>query len=655
MITGQEWDKGKVTGLFSQLGSPNWTTRAQAMDELSLLRDHGSLKNLFEILKNEQDDSYCFATFSLVENLLSENDYQKAGLAIFCLSNFSTRKNKKIKERSKDLIYQFYANDAIFHYLKVLSFREAWKLLGTENRYLMTKVAGTFALIDVTPLILENLIEKDRSLVSLTIKVLKKFDDSRGNRLLKGLLKQDQDEELKIEIIGALGVLGNFFDGFYLKEFLNDSSLEVRKQTIESLVLLWGNFSFKTLKEVFLRSDEKILRSEIIRQLSKLDSKKICYFLVEQFLENDKTSNYLNIEWALHGLPNNILVPILIEKFHQSDGLIQYKILNFFNEISDRRSLVLLKEVITGEYSDLLKIAAFEAVAHYDDQEVKLELENQFNETGNPLAYHALNSLFAHPSLDAKKIIHQYIKQNLPASSLIHNIVLTYLRERNSDLSDDRLVIDHINHIIASMDSNNQFLGVLAAARYSDQDTFKLLCDLLRDHPNEFLEGPLIRSIIKIFSRKPEYLDNHFEILNHPKIIANFKMERLKRPLILKICQLAVRLGFEHFIAFFEANGKYFAENLELYITRFDDQEFLEVVLVVLLSHGISLSPISLDYLVNQVFDDANKHLQFLILRTLANWPSETYTDFMITKTRLLEQDYQNCRGLMTEFVANLP
>ena len=646
-------DEVKLKKIFKDINNPNWAIRTEGIKKLSILQKPEEVRKTFLFLEKENDDGLRFAFLQLLEFLLEKNDGDVCGSSLYCLILFSERKTGKLKSKSLELIDSFFNASTHFRYVKVMAFRYCWRYLPSNRRLNVTRIAGKYKLLEVTPLVLDNFNIKDEELHLVTVKVLRGFGDARGNKYLKDLLVSN-NLNLVRETILTLGELGNFFDFYQIKPFLNHNNQKIQLVSIFALTQLMGDFSASLLIKLFNDVESNAIRFEIFTRLGKLKSKKAARFLVDEYLKENGTDIDLHLEWAFHDQEKDILIPVLINSFKKTDEQNQYKILSFFGEIYDHRCLSLLREVIEGSYNQFLKMAAFESVSAYDEPDLMKVITGYLNDVDDPLCYYALNSLFAHPSVEYKEILYKMLKKDISSSSLLHNVMLTFLREKYTGMEKDPVILEYVFKTIKDNDPNNQYLAVLACVKYNDPQIFSYLCHMLMSHDQNNIKEGLAKSIIKIISINPEYLEIQPDILNHQSVIKLFKMEKLKRSLVVKVCQLAAKYGVEHFQDFFSSNGLYIAQNLEKYLTKFDQDEYLEVVANLLMANDFRPSKKSMDYFIFERFENGSLQLQFLCMMMAAKWPHVDFTDFMINNTRNLCFGSSDCKGLMREFISNL-
>jgi len=623
----------KVNEILIGLSSTDWAERTDSLQKLTELRDREEVLFLFKRIWRDKDTAHVFAFLQLMENLLEEKDVCLVGLSLFCLSHFREYENIKVKAESNKLLGNFLESPTIYRFVKVAAFRNCWEIAPMGIKEFLTKTIGERNYFELVPLILTNFQHLNRELITLTIGVIKKLEDPRGVRFLKEIARETEDLLIINLCLDGLERIGNFFDGFFYKQYLEHDDKKIRQTAIKGIASLLQQYSLSYLRKTYLNCASLDTKLDVINSVGKVQHKRAGTFLISLYEQEKDEELITKLEWALQSLDKRLVVDPLIELFTKSSDKIRFRILTFFGEIYHEKCFRLLKNVINGNYNEFITVSALDSIAIYDNMEMAKDIEKIALSPENPLSYYALISLYHHDSYDHEGLITKFINLDTDLEHPGHQILLNVIRGKKISKQNRKRLENYVEKTLSSEVSNNAYLAIECAATIFNKAIFKRLIYISHQTKNKFIAKTCVETLIKILGRDPNMLEASPDILLDDRILEHFNPVRMKRDFLFTLLRIIEDVGWDHYKPFVDKFGRYIAENVKTYLVSWDTIEELSMMLELLNRVDFEASYEIVEYLVEDIYHHSNASNQFLILNIVTEFNHPDFLDFVINES----------------------
>jgi HEAT repeat protein len=575
--------------IFKDIRSPQWNKKAAALNRIQTIFDPEELKHVYYLLEKRKDDSLRYYFLHAIENNLLTGDPQAIGICLYIAISWMEMQKHKVGKKCSDLVDYFYNDPSQSRYMKITSMRTAWSISSGNRRKVLTQLIGKYRLVEVAPLILENFEEKNQDLILLTIKVLRELQDPRGNRYIKNLLNSGNTEFL-IFSLDAIAEIGNFFDAPGLLSFLNHKEIKVRESSIKAIYSLLGLMSPYFIKRFFEKEKYFPLKVLALDLLSKVSNKTSTRFLVDNFLKSTNTKLSLRIEWALHAIDKEILLPIVLKKFDKVDNDGKFKILNLLSEFNDVSCFNLnLKILKSSKYPIFLKMLAFDIIREFNRPESIQILLKYTEDEKDPLCYYALASLLGHSDVDKEAVILLMVAKEIKMDSILHQIILSFLADKKHDHYLNKEIHNYLIRMLRHGEGNNRYLAVLATARFPDVDIARENIFLLHSKDMIDYHKDIAYSLIKQITQNTNLLELDPDLLNNNNFISQLKPHKIKIDLLEKICEKLLEFGINHYRAFLSQMYVILSQHLIHILKDWKRDDLLPIIFNLLVTSSSSL------------------------------------------------------------------
>ncbi len=494
----------EIEEIVSQLESTQFVDRARGGDRLNSLVDSKKILAFHEYAEQRDHYGLRLSFQKLLYRLLRGESEYLVGLSLSILFAHSILPQKGFREESERMIDEFLNAPNTYQYLKFSALRRAWKNLGTKERIMATRKIGSFQMIEVLSLLLDNFQSNDQSLIILTMEVFKRLKDKRANRLIRQILEDNSNRDLKIKALSALSELGYFLDKKIFIRNLSSEDEDIRLAALDGLYVLNGDKSLPLIKKFFFNSATDKSKIRLIEILSRNPTTLSILALLEIWQNQDFSAIEYKIDWALNEIEGSIKLDALLQFYPQANPIIRLKMISLLNEIQNQRCYDFYIDLITKQDNDLLTMAALEAVSYYNDVRTLAYLEQFLKNPENMLHYYALATYVKHTSIDLTDILEKTILHKLPDDRHHHQLILNVLSEQNSIKTPSLFLKVYVLTMLNSPRKDNRYLAFSVVKRFIHDFELTGIFDVFTRETNEMVAQEALSTFGEIFSTYPE-------------------------------------------------------------------------------------------------------------------------------------------------------
>ncbi|GAB4405170.1 MAG: hypothetical protein OHK0056_02340 [Bacteriovoracaceae bacterium] len=626
--------------IISDLNSPYWYIRAKAVNTIEELTNPKALREIYLRIEALHDDAMRVVLIDALDTILRSHSIEMIGESLLILILESEQKSVKIKAMANQNLRKFLENEEIARYLKILGLRYCVQHLPLNKRMLVTHLVGEFKISELIPLVLENFKSTERSIIKVTIEVLIKLEDSRGNRFIKNYLnnKNEHDNEFLDLSIRAIGRLGTFFDFFQINKFLKSHNPKIRASAVIAICKILDFYSLFGLFRHFKKEDSSFVKAEIIRQFGRLPYRLSAKILLTIF-EFEKNVDLLqNCEWALHQLPKKYLIPELMKRFFKTSDITQFRLIKILGEINDVRCIDLILRILTEIKNEFILIESFDVAVSYDRPELLFEIKKFLYSDSKNLQYYALLSALKHNCHDVWSLFEEMIeRENLTYGQ--RDILLKFASEKFDSLPESVALLQKIRRfIVESIKTGKMEAKVFAIEimwKYAGESEYQFIYHNFLVERNRLVLKSFAHNITRTVVSNPQLLALHPEVLNHKEIYLKFRPS--KAPIIFWSSYLDClkQYGLEVFNQFQSYHSIEIAHSLMSWMKNPSENNISHFCLALDLirKSKVQISDDFLDFLISQVYVWADEVGKFDILLFVTDHGRPSDFDFIWQET----------------------
>jgi len=625
----------RANQLIERLNSPFWFVRTKAVKEFESIDSSEYLREIYIQIEKSHDDSLRWILLEGVALCLLNSNAVIIGEALLILILESEQKNIKIKNEAKRKIRTFFENQEVFRYLKVLGLRHCMSHLPNNKRKLVTSLVAEYKVVEVVPLILENFQSKDSELRILTIEVLRKLSDARGNRYLKEILNDPNSAELEIAI-RALGKLGSPFDFRSLTTHLHHHHPKTRVSAVIAISKLLKVFSLPFLYSAYKQNKSSLMRREIIHQVGKIHHKLSARFLLHFYNLEDDFNLIQQFDWAFHEMPKHITLPVIIKRFAKQSETTQFRLVRMIGEFNDSRCITLLKQILKHETREIVLIEAFDVAVIFNSPKLLEHILEAEKSSSSPLAHYALLSSLKHSCFARIEHYREWLKRD-NLSVAIYQLLINFADD-NFHVLKKHPDAFHDVQIFLKKCINHPHMDVLLSAldcswQYMDRDLFQNLYHPFLHEKKSLLLKSYSLCFIKAMTENPDLLTINPEILNNVQLAKRFQPSKVTTEfwnVFLKCIRNNSSLWFDHF---WKKHALAIGKSLSQWIFDTDTFEFIPEAIELIRKSDCEIDQDLLDFLISDIYVWGDDKVKYQILLFIAEYGRLSDFDFLWTES----------------------
>ena len=608
--------------LIENLNSPFWFVRTKAVKEFESIGSSELLRELYIQVERKHDDSLRWIFLEGVALCLLNSNAVIIGEALLILILESEQRNVKIKNEAKRRIRTFFGNQEIFRYLKVLGLRHCIAHLPKNKRNIVTLFVAEYKVVEVIPLILENFQSKDVELRILTIEVLRKLSDSRGNRYLKKILNDAESPELEVAI-RALGKLGSPFDFRSLTTHLYHHDPKTRLAVVIAISKLLKVFALPFLYSAYKQNKSPVIKREIIHQVGKINHSLSAKFLLHFYnLEND-FNLIQQFDWAFHENPKHITLPVIIRNFSKQSETTQFRLVRMIGEFNDSRGITLLKQILKNETREIVLIETFDVAVIFNST-ILLEhiLDAELSASSNIVHYALLSSL-KHTCFDRIEHFRKWIKkENLPVS--LAQLLIQFASVNFQDIKKDSSAFNDVQEFLKKYISHSHMDVLLSALdcswKYMDKDLFNSLYQHFLLEKKSLLLKSYTLCFIKALTENPDLLTLRPKILNNEHLVKHFQPSKVSVDfwnIFLNCFRSDSSIGGD---LFWEKHALAIGKSLVQWVLKAQTFEFVPEAIKLIRKSDCEIEEELLNFMISDIYVLGDDQLKYQILLFVAEF-----------------------------------
>ena len=143
------------------LESAHYADRAKGAELLNSLEDPKTILAFHEYAERTDNYGLRLSLQRLTYRLLKKEDEVLCGLALSILFTHCSLPEKVLKEESERLLDEFFSTPNMYQYMKFLAIKKCWRGLASPERYIATRKVGSFQLVEVFSVLLDNFSSAD--------------------------------------------------------------------------------------------------------------------------------------------------------------------------------------------------------------------------------------------------------------------------------------------------------------------------------------------------------------------------------------------------------------------------------------------------------------------------------------------------------------
>jgi HEAT repeat protein len=494
----------EIQDIVSLLESTQFVDRAKGSDRLNSLVDSEKILMFHQYAEDRDHYGLRLSFQKLLYRLLRGDNEYLIGLSLSILFSHSILPKKGFREESERQIDEFLNAPNTYQYLKFSALKKAWKMLGPKERFLATKKIGSFQMVEVLSILLDNFQSDDPSLMILTMEVFRRLKDKRANRLIRQLMDQNSRADLKIKALLVISELGYFLDKKIFIRHLNSEDEEIRLAALEGLYVLKGDKAIPLIKNFFFDSKAETSQIRLIGILSRKPTTLSILALLDIWQNQDFSAVEHEIDWALNEMEGPSKLDALLQFYSQANPVVRLKMISLLNEIQNQRCYDFYINLINEHENDLLTMAALEAVSYYNDVRTLPHLEKFLRNPEDMLHYYALATYVKHTSIDLTEMLEKTILYKLPDDRHHHQLILNVLSEQNSIKMLSLFLKVYVLTMLNSSRKDNRYLAFSVVKRFIHDFELSGIFAVFTKEENEMVANEALSVFGEIFSIYPE-------------------------------------------------------------------------------------------------------------------------------------------------------
>jgi len=620
----------KSLAIIDALNSSYWSERTEAIETLKKIDDPDIFLFIFKEIEKRNDNNLRFQLLVIFETLLQSNREEVCGVSIYALVQWKEKRNDALAAKSSKIIYEYIHSPQTLRYLKIKSVRFAWQKLPRSKRHTLTDVIGKNQLIELSRNLISNFLIRDERLWVKTIKILVRFRDKRVVKNVKKILLLDiKNDDLMVECINALGLLGSIWEYGTIKRYFKHPSLLVQVVAVRSFSRLTGNYGIGHLKTVIKSDLDEKVKIEAMTRLGRTNTKRSCRLLIELLLEGLKGDLGMHVNWALYDIDNKIKVPLLISSFFKTSDQGKMTIVNFLTAIYDKRIAPFILKVLVSNENEMIKIMVINLCSGYSTPQIISILEKYTLEFEGIISYTAMIELYEMNGLSNSIILETFFKKSLPVDSLCHQVVLKKLGNKNISESLMEYIPNYIDFFLSSKRNDLKLLVIDICPIYTSITIITKLIDMALHDSSENIAKASKRSLSKIVLNEPRYLSKMIMLFSDEYFISSIYDQDLTIPFVNELSILTSVSDINFSLRLKEKLSPYLEEVLN---HHFEEINNIDSFFFMMMRCGVELSTLESEVLLHNVYSHISRENRIQFLEYLAYNPDSKYTDFFFNE-----------------------
>ena len=495
-----------IKKIVSYLESPLYSDRLKGTELLHSLVDPQDILAFHEYAEETNNYGLRLSLQRFLYLLLQKENETLCGLALSILFTYSSLPEKILKDESEKMLDEFMGTPNMFQYMKFLAIKKCWRALPTKERYMATRKIGSFQLVEVFSLLLDNFNSGDDKLIILTMEVFRRFGDKRANRFVRLILDRSDSVPLIIKALQVISELGYLFDQKYFKQYMKSADESIEGAAIEGLVKLKKDRALSNVKDFFKHSTTIEAKIRAVEILSKNPTQRSILSLLELWQEEEPGPVENKIESLVNEIEGQGKLNAILSFYPKANEVMELKIISLLNEIHHSKCYEFYTNVVKENKNALLTMAAMEAMAHYNDPRTVSLLTGFLKDPEDLLHYYALSAIVKHTDIDVMKLLTDTIRLKLDEERHHHQLILNVLKEQKFSTNLKPEVISYVLLKLRSSQRDNRYLAYSVVGKFYKDFNITDIFNIYHDEKNNLVIREAHRVFAEIASSNPDLL-----------------------------------------------------------------------------------------------------------------------------------------------------
>lgn len=495
-----------IQNIITLLESPQYADRLKGTELLHNLSDPDAILVFHDYAEKHNNYGLRLSLQRHLSQLLNKENETLCGLALSILFTYSSLPEKILKDESEKMIDEFMGTPNMFQYMKFLAIKKCWRGLALPERYIATRKIGSFQLVEVFSLLLDNFNSNDDKLMILTMEVFRRFGDRRVNRFIRLILDTSDSKPVIIKALQVISELGYIFDQRYFKRYMTSSDEGIKGAAIEGLVNLKKDRALSKVKDFFKHSQTVEAKIRAVEILAKNPSQRSILALLELWQDEEPGPVENKIESLVNEIEGMGKLNAILKFYPLANEVMELKIISLLNEIHHSKCYEFYTVVIKENKNALLTMAAMEAITHYNDPRTVTLLTPFLKNPEHLLHYYALSGIVKHTDIDVMALLLETVRLNLDEERHHHQLILNVLKEQKFSKSLHPEMINYVSQKLSSSQRDNRYLAYSIVGKFYRDFSISDVFEIYHKEKNVLVIREAHRVFAEIASSNPELL-----------------------------------------------------------------------------------------------------------------------------------------------------
>ena len=634
------------------MDTKDFSKKEHSVELLMSLRKKEELDQLISYIQVHLDNESNLVVIALCEKILNENNLKNAYQALRILCMLKSSNKSPLDHKAEQTINNYFKSSNIINSYKAYSIQLIWDTIENNEKLYIVDIIRKYRFHSLVNLVISVFEGDDLELIKEAIETLEELKESRGNRELRNVLRDHQDESIKVLAINALGMTGTAIDFLLYRKYINSSSFKLASTSISSTRKNLESWSIPVFKYYYPKCNTK-LKEYIINELSLIKTPKSLNFLID-IMDSEPSRNLKNhVEWSIYNISTKKKITALITNYFKRNLTTRYYILSILGDFQDERCRNHFIEVITNTNSKTLKCLAINQLHSYTDKITVNFLRELIGNDDLHIRYTAIKSLINSSKMVSNTIYLELIEKK---EELCENVLLTLLKYTNSNplRRHSKLRDEFILYCFSHSNNNIKYAALKSFKVHHHQSQFNLLLNESKNSDDEIYTTLVNNTLIDILNFNPFYLTPKNIGSIDKNLFKNINIYSIKYLLVLHLIKIWEMTSDNQIDEFFEINIKALPSRLnQIFIDYNLEENDFNTYINFIFKKNLPLKGKTIELILKKNFIGLAPDLKYFILDRVLETKDISYLNFLTENLDFI-QTSDNHHHAFSDFIGDV-